>query len=503
MDKNQMSSKPKITEAVRGKFLVTRAMRLKCTLSLCFCELSRSLRAFCLPYIGALFLTLTPNFSAAAEPLKTDAKASLLGKEVGMVSFSLGEAYIVSGGQRQEVSRGLQVYVGDLIHTEPSGHVHLRFVDDALVSVRPNSSLDITRYDFDEDFPENSTVKFELTEGVARSISGKAAKYARQRFRLNTPVAAIGVRGTDFVVSANSRTTRAQVNEGVIVMAPFSDQCSSETFGPCALNAVELASNSFEVIELNEAAALPAVQARESSGQLSDLRDRFQLSKGAQGGSDEKSEQRDVTSVYLESVATGRVKRADSSAQADRLSVADLPDYTPEEQLLASETADMQLVWGRFGSAGASKELVSLERVDAADGRNVTIAASDYLLYRIEPNGARVDKGLGVVGFTLESAQAFHNSPLGEYSMRVADGALEVNFSENQFSTRLDLDSDRTGPIFFTGSGRVAPGGYLIGMDSSDSLVGAVSTDGTEAGYFFEQLLESGSVSGLTLWGSQ
>jgi hypothetical protein len=87
--------------------------------------------------------------------------------------------------------------------------------------------------------------------------------------------------------------------------------------------------------------------------------------------------------------------------------------------------------------------------------------------------------------------------------MRVADGALEVNFSENQFSTRLDLDSDRTGPIFFTGSGRVAPGGYLIGMDSSDSLVGAVSTDGTEAGYFFEQLLESGSVSGLTLWGSQ
>lgn len=501
-----MSSKSETTDAAREKVLARGGMRLKYASSPCFCELSKSLGAFCLAYVGALFLAFTPNFSVAAGPLKVDANANLLIKEVGVVSFSLGKAYIVSGDQRQEVRRGLQVSVGDRIHTESSGHVHLRFVDDALVSVRPNSSLEITRYEFDEELPENSAVKFELIEGVARSISGKAAKYARQRFRLNTPVAAIGVRGTDFVVSANSRTTRAQVNEGVIVMAPFSDQCSSEALGPCVLNAVELASNSFEVIELNEAAVLPAVQARESNGQLGDLRDRFQLSRGAQGDPDEKSEQSDVTSVYLESVATGRVKRADSNAQADRLSVEglpELPDYTPENELLASETADMQLVWGRFGSARASKELVSLERVDAAQGRNVTIAASDYLLYRTEPNGARVDKGLGVVGFKLESAQAFHNSPSGEYSMRVADGALEVNFSENQFLTRLDLDSDRTGPVSFTGAGRIASGGYLIGTGSSDSLVGAVATDGTEAGYFFEQLLESGSISGLTLWGSQ
>jgi hypothetical protein len=487
-------------------FFAPRGMGIQCTSSLCFYELSKSFRAFCLACVGALFLALTSNLSGAAKLSKIDAEANLLGNEVGVVSFALGKAHILSAGQRQEVSRGLKVFVGDRIHTEASGHVHLRFVDDALVSVRPNSSLDITRYDFNEELPENSAVKFELTEGVARSISGKAAKYARQRFRLNTPVAAIGVRGTDFVVSANSHTTRAQVNEGVIVMAPFSDQCSSETLGPCVLNAVELASNSFEVIELNEAAVLPAVQARESSGQLVDLRDRFQLSKGAQGASGEKSEQSDATAVYLESVATGRVKRADSTAQADRLdgaSLPKLPDYTPENELLASETGDMQLVWGRFGSSGASKELISLERVGAAEGRNVTIAASDYLLYRTEPNGARVDKGLGIVGFTLESAQAFHNSPSGEYSMRVADGALEVNFSANQFSTRLELDSERTGPVSFSGAGRVASGGYLIGSDSSDSLVGAVSTDGTEAGYFFEQLLESGSISGLTLWSSQ
>jgi hypothetical protein len=496
----------KIIFSWRKECVASIAVRLQYGLNARLFCLRKSLQRICAFLIPCLFSALIPSVSFAAESLNIDTELNLSGKEIGTVSLSLGKAYIYSSGQRRKVILGQQVFAGDRIYTEASGHVHLRFVDDALVSVRPNSSLDIIRYDFDEERPGNSAVKFELSEGVARSISGKAAKSARQRFRLNTPVAAIGVRGTDFVVSADSRTTRAQVNEGIIVMAPFSDQCSSEALGPCSVNAVELASNSFEVIELGESAVVPAIQARESSGQLGDLRDRFQLSRSAEGGSEKKSEQSDAASVYLESVATDRVQRADSISQTERADVESPikpPDYTPASPLSATDSAEAQLVWGRFGSGRAGKELISLDRVDAASGRNITISASDYLLYRTEPNGARVDKGLGVVGFQLQSAQAFHSSSSGEYSMRVADGALEVNFNANQFSTRLELDSEQTGPISFLGAGRVAPGGYLIGTNASDSLLGAVSSDGAEAGYFFEQHLESGSVSGLTLWGIQ
>lgn len=45
---------------------------------------------------------------------------------------------------------------------------------------------------------EQSLVRFRLDRGVARAISGAAAEGARERFRLNTPLVAIGVRGTDF-----------------------------------------------------------------------------------------------------------------------------------------------------------------------------------------------------------------------------------------------------------------------------------------------------------------
>ena len=126
-------------------------------------------------------------------------------------------------GTRELLQQGSWVAEGDKIVTQSNGHVHVRFVDDALVSVRPNSQLLIDRYDYNARFPERSAVKFELQEGVARAISGEAAKAARDRFRLNTPIAAIGVRGTDFVISADRGTTRALVNEGSIVMAPLSD----------------------------------------------------------------------------------------------------------------------------------------------------------------------------------------------------------------------------------------------------------------------------------------
>ena len=108
---------------------------------------------------------------------------------VGTVSLVLGRATIESGSGKlsRTVKPGSQVRVHDQIVTSTNGHVHIRFVDDALLSVRPDSRLEITRYDYDPARPALSTVKFDLIEGITRAISGKAAKAARQRFRLNTP----------------------------------------------------------------------------------------------------------------------------------------------------------------------------------------------------------------------------------------------------------------------------------------------------------------------------
>ena len=437
---------------------------------------------------------------------------------VGEVSLVLGRAYLERDNDRERIEAGSKVHVGDRVSTEVGGHVHVRFFDDALVSVRPSSTLDVVRYDYDAAKPENSAVKFELSEGVARAISGDAAKSARQRFRMNTPIAAIGVRGTDFVVSANSRSTRALVNEGAIIMAPYSSECSSDALGPCAVDAVELSQNTLQVLELgsgNPAPRLIAATAGRELGEVEDASNNESNSAEAQVASTESPDALDTNEVYLESIATTKINTevaaAESGQGPDEQPIAPvvpeipvvLADFTSTTALTAESTRADQLVWGRWSSNG-SPSLLSLSLSDAREGRDVTIASpSGFILYRNEPNGARVESGLGVVKFDLSAAEAFYDSANGIVAMRVAGGNLELDFVDRAFATELNLDHAATGAIDFTANGAIADGGYLLLREDAKIVSGAVATDGSAAGYFFEEQLEAGRIQGITLWGAQ
>ena len=56
---------------------------------------------------------------------------------VGQVSLLIGEARLVHrDGSTERLRQGGSVAVGDRIETTANGHVHVRFVDNAVVSVR-------------------------------------------------------------------------------------------------------------------------------------------------------------------------------------------------------------------------------------------------------------------------------------------------------------------------------------------------------------------------------
>jgi hypothetical protein len=439
--------------------------------------------------------------------------------DVGAVSLVLGRAYVERGGlqnpdqktSRQRLQAGDAVRVGDRLYTEAGGHVHVRFVDDALVSVRPSSTLDIVRYDYDAKNPSDSAVKFELSEGVARAISGEAAKSARQRFRLNTPIAAIGVRGTDFVVSADALSTRALVNEGSIVVAPFSSECSVEALGPCAADAVELTQNTLQAVEVNQLASTPQLVASASARVRSALRgsdsqvEAADIATGDIAATETQpaSDTADSTDVYVESVANDKVVVAETTAAATAAEPEPV-DFTPAAALTAATTADSQLVWGRWSDTDPGDDLFSIAASDARVDRKPTVSnLNGSILYRSEPNGARIDSALSQVSFDLSAAQAFFDSASGKFAMRVGGGALSLDFIERSFNTALNLDHAATGAIDFTATGSILDGGYLRLRSDSQNVLGAVSTDGTEASYYFDQQIGSGTISGITLWGAQ
>jgi hypothetical protein len=152
---------------------------------------------------------------------------------VGEATMVIGQASLVGAdGATRPVARGESIRAGDRIETQAGGHVHVRFVDGGRLSVRPSSRLHVENYAHSDQQPQMSAIRFRLEEGVVRSITGAWGEASRDRFRLNTPVAAIGIKGTDFVVKADAGATAASVYSGAIMLSPLSEGCGS-TLGPC------------------------------------------------------------------------------------------------------------------------------------------------------------------------------------------------------------------------------------------------------------------------------
>jgi len=444
-------------------------------------------------------------------------------RQVGEASLVLGRAFIHhSDGSSKQLKSGDSIRELDRITTRSNGHAHIHFLDDAYVSVRPNSELEITQYKYDESNPEDSAVKFDLKEGATRSISGKAARAARERYRMNTPIAAIGVRGTDYVVNANASSVKAKVFEGAIVLAPYSESCSKEALGPCVANAIQLDPQSSQLLALQ--AGGPQSQLQTDPGVAGEDPEPSELqissSAGNESGSGPSSQAADESDVAQQNEAVLEIKTntavsseaaavaSASEAKVDEPPVADVPqlvDFTPEIALTADDVESRQLAWGRYSFAGPRTEYdpIALPYSEASKGRDASVGDLTYGLMRTPATPAIVDRNLGIVGFQLSAAQAVFNSDTGIALMQVRGGSLEINFIESLFSTELNLAHDMIGPVNITGSGRIFDGGFFRAVNETQKITGAVSYDGAEAGYLFEKQISQGSVSGLTLWDSK
>ena len=343
---------------------------------------------------------------------------------VGSVSLVIGRAFSKSlhDDQYTRLRAGALIHEGDLLRTESSGHIHVQFRDSGVISIRPNSELQIEVFQFDEKNPEASSVKFNLVHGTTRSVSGTAAESAKHRFRLNTPIAAIGVRGTDFVVSATSDSLMTLVNQGEVVVAPFSAQCSVQGFGPCSLNAVELNDQSMEIIEFNSDMSAPQLVPLVALGPENEVYEAFAQNSALFAQADQQETEEPVSSpnsaedasatdedtvIAAKQVVTETISSLDIEAEAKEQAPYST-GFTPLLQQTAIDLRKRQLVWGRFASGKGHLERLTLPFSEASMGRKISIGGNfEYFLFRPEDGEAQVQHGLGETGFSLTSAQAY------------------------------------------------------------------------------------------------
>jgi len=116
---------------------------------------------------------------------------------VGTVLATSGQNRLEdASGSQQTISTGTKVNNGDTVYTGAAGHLQIRFVDGAIVSLRPNTDFRVDEYRYPA-APQRSFLS--LLRGALRSATGLASKDEPGSYRLTTPSATIGVRGTHFV----------------------------------------------------------------------------------------------------------------------------------------------------------------------------------------------------------------------------------------------------------------------------------------------------------------
>ncbi|BBB69503.1 hypothetical protein UNDYM_5250 [Undibacterium sp. YM2] len=397
---------------------------------------------------------------------------------------------------------------GAIIKTGADGYIYLKAADDGLLIVRPNSEARIVNYHIDQQNPANTRVKLELISGVARSVSGNAVKQARQNFRFNTPVAAIGVRGTDFTVFTDKDTTRVVVVDGGIVVSGFGGACSPQGAGPC------------------EGAAAAELFARQQGVllQINKGQNKPQLLQSAPG-------------LTPDAIAPPRAdepasKSATGSSAALIAPAATDPNLDPSKvggvkQTLASNTNKTPnntgagnnngaaltntIIWGRWFELFGQKADFDITKQDQ-NGASPRGTNSYFAIFQAKNTEWQVPT-TGSMGFALKDSQAVvvDNIKSLESAAKLENAKLQLDFAKATFTTGFDVVSGSE-RFALKGEGSVTSTGILYGANqyvpaANMSVQGVVTNEkgGTAAYIFQSKLNEDGTrmVYGVTNWGKQ
>lgn len=159
--------------------------------------------------ISFLALALFATAAAAEDPAA----------EVVLVT---GRVTAVAADSSRNVGRGDFIYAGETVQVGNNSYANLSFKDGGRILLRPNTEFVVEAYQYDASIPEQAAAPpapkskgkavatpalqgssgnkafFKLLKGGFRAISGVIGKAARQNYRVSTPVATIGIRGTDY-----------------------------------------------------------------------------------------------------------------------------------------------------------------------------------------------------------------------------------------------------------------------------------------------------------------
>lgn len=135
------------------------------------------------------------------------------------VEFSIGNVTVLAAnGSSRPLTKGQEIGAGDTIQTSGNGRAQLRFSDGGYISLQPNTQFRVDEYSYDGKTDGAEKGFFSLLKGGLRAITGAVGHVNKNNYRVNTPVATIGIRGTEFLAQYDG-VLRVKVGNGAVYMS--------------------------------------------------------------------------------------------------------------------------------------------------------------------------------------------------------------------------------------------------------------------------------------------
>ena len=169
--------------------------------------------------------------------------------EIGKITTHEGSGEVIrKDGGRLVASLSLNIHSYDDVRTG-NGRIEITFDDDSTVKMSPNSKLVIDEFVFDPN-PKKSKMAFKVAAGTARFATGKLGLVDKNKIKIRTPTATIGIRGTDFT------TTVDEIGRSLVVLLPDADGVVGEVVVESLVDSVVL-TQAFEATMVSMAEAPP------------------------------------------------------------------------------------------------------------------------------------------------------------------------------------------------------------------------------------------------------
>jgi hypothetical protein len=472
-------------------------------------------------------LPLVKNFTALMVFFVSTSHAAA--PSVASVTLAVGDVKRTNAqGTTAPVTAGALIAEGDRLITGNNAVAVLVFTDEGRISLRANSEIVVKHYKIDPTGAD-TLLEFELLRGAVRQISGQAARKQPERYRLNTPIATVGVRGTDFLAKTSSDALETYIQEGKIVVLPSLADCAGQAqTGLCAPLASISAADEARYLKVNLGghlerrilggadverlfglgqikAPIPAQSSQLPSkpNEIARLPESAAISTAP--AEIWAGNMREVSAMENDAKIT--FIAFSKSLETSAITAPELPAATPlpppVSTLIVPDTS-RQLIWGKFTYAEQLPLQLLAPYATASQGRSATVGEVSQLALWRTAGGPSTSPALkGEVQFAMRSGEAYLQQGSQLLPATISNPALSINFDKATFDSSLTLTQAQTGSVPLQVSGKINDEGIFVGVAPGQRVAGAISYDAKEAGFLFNRDNALGVFKGITLWNSR